>query len=171
MRETGKLGATVAAAAPHLRIQSRRRAARVPRVHNGRASGPRHLRHFPPLGMEFRCATCPATFKTKRACTKHSVRHSDAKLTCDLCDTFTCPAFDYTLLRYHQLKMHDGGRPYSCPLGCGYAGRDLTALRVHQRHAHSDARPFRCEEPGCTLAFKSRWSLSRHAVRHQTAAS
>lgn len=121
--------------------------------------------------MEFKCPECPLTFKTKRARTIHRVQqHCATTLICDMCDTFECPKKDDFLLRYHRLKMHGGGRPYTCPHGCGYAGRDITALRVHKLHAHSEARPFGCTEPGCKKAYKSKWSLTQHAARYHKAA-
>jgi len=61
---------------------------------------------------------------------------------------------------------HASARRFTCPLQCGYAGRDRTAMRAHQQSMHSTERPYVCF---CSYAAKTKWALDTHKKRkHNT---
>ena len=66
---------------------------------------------------------------------------------------------DFLSLRQLQHTAHASARRFTCPLQCGYAGRDRTAMRVHQHSMHSTERPFVCF---CSYAAKTKWALRVH---------
>ncbi|KAL0858296.1 hypothetical protein ABMA27_012196 [Loxostege sticticalis] len=116
----------------------------------------------------YQCELCPKRydFKTRLAAHVREI-HTAPELREHACSRCNSAFKDKRVLRRHIEVVHDRKRACECSV-CGKYIPDSHNLPAHMR-THVDAKPYACAFQGCTVRFRDKSDLKRHAVIHNPA--
>ena len=108
----------------------------------------------------YRCSDCGASFLTVGHLRRHARVHSvDQPFACNQCTM----KFKFSWgLRRHEKAMHQGAKPWACPI-CNKAFAESGNMRTHMR-VHTGERPYSCVD--CGQRFSQSSSMKTHMKIH-----